>query len=92
MAKARARIIVSGFVQGVFFRYNTCNQAERLNITGWVKNRWDGKVEVLLEGEKEDAERLIAWCHQGPPGAQVNKVEVKWEEYKGEFNSFSIAW
>jgi acylphosphatase len=92
MAEARARVIISGIVQGVFFRYNTCNQAERFKVTGWAKNRWDGKVEALLEGEKEDVEKLIAWCHQGPPGAQVDKVEVKWEEYKGEFNSFSIAW
>ena len=92
MAEARARVIISGIVQGVFFRYNTCNQAERFKVTGWAKNRWDGKVEALLEGEKEDVEKLIAWCHQGPPGAQVDKVEAKWEEYKGEFNSFSIAW
>ena len=92
MAKTRARVVVSGLVQGVFFRYNTCDQAERLKVTGWAKNRWDGKVEALLEGEKGDVEKLIAWCHQGPPGAQVDKVEVKWEEYKGEFNSFSIAW
>lgn len=92
MARARARIVVSGIVQGVFFRHNTCSQAEKVNVTGWVKNLWDGKVEALLEGEREDLEKMIAWCRQGPAGAQVDKVEVKWEEYKGEFDSFSVNW
>ncbi len=92
MSEARARVIISGIVQGVFFRYNTCAQAEKFNVTGWVRNRGDGKVDALLEGAKEDIEKLIAWCRQGSPGSQVDKVEVRWEEYRGEFDSFSVTW
>ena len=61
-------------------------------MTGWVRNRGDGKVDALLEGAKEDIEKLIAWCRQGSPGSQVDKVEVRWEEYRGEFDSFSVTW
>ena len=90
MEKIRTKVIISGIVQGVLFRYHTCKQAEKINLTGWVKNRRDGKVEILVEGEKENIEELITWCRQGPPGALVKDVKVEWQEYKGEFNHFSI--
>ncbi|GAH85392.1 unnamed protein product, partial [marine sediment metagenome] len=51
---------------------------------------WDGKVEIVMEGEEEKVKELIDWCYQGPGSAIVEKVDIKWEEYRGEFNSFSI--
>ena len=90
MSQVRARIVVFGRVQGVFFRYTMCREAERLQVTGWVRNRIDGAVEAVMEGEKEAVENLVSWCRQGPPGAVVRKIDVEWQEYQGEFNSFSI--
>ncbi|MCL6584894.1 MAG: acylphosphatase [bacterium] len=90
--KVRAHLFISGIVQGVFFRYATKTEATRLGVVGWVKNLSDGRVEVVAEGEKVDVERLVAWCHRGPVGARVTKVEVQWENYSGEYSSFSIAY
>jgi len=92
MELARVNIIVKGLVQGVFFRATTQQQARQLNITGWVKNRWDGSVEIMAEGDKEKLERLISWCHQGPRGAIVEEVKVKWEPFQDEFTDFRIAY
>jgi acylphosphatase len=90
--KARARILVSGRVQGVFFRDHTRRWAGSLGLTGWVKNLWDGGVEVLAEGDREKIEELLARLRQGPPMARVENVEVTWEEYKGEYEDFRISW
>ena len=64
-----------GRVQGVFFRDSTHREAERLGVTGWVRNRDDGTVEAHLEGEGEAVDALVAWCAAGPPQAQVERVE-----------------
>jgi acylphosphatase len=90
--KARAHVIVSGRVQGVFFRDHTRRWADSLGLLGWVKNLWDGRVEVLVEGEKASIESLIAQLRQGPPLAQVKNVEVTWEEFKDEFCDFRMTW
>jgi acylphosphatase len=90
--KARARVIVGGRVQGVFFRYSTQEVATRLNVLGWVKNRWDGKVEAVFEGERDGVEKMIEWCHKGPPGAHVQNVDTHWEDYLGEFEQFSTVY
>ena len=90
--KARARVTVRGRVQGVFFRYSTREMAHRLQVFGWVKNRWDGSVEAVFEGEKEGVERMIEWCHEGPVGAHVQRVDIQGEEYLGEFDEFSISY
>ncbi|MGB9627142.1 MAG: acylphosphatase [Thermodesulfobacteriota bacterium] len=92
MEKARARVIVEGRVQGVFFRAHTQEEAYVLGLTGWVKNRRDGRVEAVFEGDKEKVERMIQWCHYGPPGARVNDIQVTWEDYQGEFKDFSIVY
>ena len=92
MEKARARVLVSGLVQGVFFRSYAVEEARSLNLTGWVKNRWDGRVEVLMEGDKEDINKMIAWLREGPPTAQVSDIEITWEKYSGEFNYFSVKY
>lgn len=88
--KVRAHVYVTGRVQGVFFRHFTQVQAEKRNVKGWIKNLPDRRVEAVFEGEKEDVEALIEFCHHGPPGAKVKNVEVRWENYTGEFNGFEI--
>lgn len=90
MARARLSAVVHGYVQGVFFRANTQKRAIELGLTGWVKNRNDGSVELIAEGEKEALGALLIWCGKGPSGAKVDKVEHSWEDFKGEFTSFSI--
>jgi len=88
MVKVRAHVFVSGMVQGVFFRYETRRLAIRSGVSGWVRNLLDGRVEAVFEGEKENVERLVEFCRRGPPGARVTRVEVLWEDYKGEFEGF----
>lgn len=87
----RAHVFVSGIVQGIFFRSNTRFEANKRNVTGWVRNLPDGKVEAIFEGEKNDVDELIKYCKEGPPRARVMNVEVYWEKYSGEFKKFSIC-
>jgi acylphosphatase len=90
--KARAHLIISGFVQGVFFRAHTQDKALELGLEGWVRNRYDGTVEAVFEGEKDKVEEMIGWCQRGPSGARVSGVSVDWEDYKGEFRGFDILY
>ncbi|MFQ6117721.1 MAG: acylphosphatase [Candidatus Bipolaricaulia bacterium] len=90
--KRRAHLLISGRVQGVFYRANTRDEARRLGLTGWVRNLPDGRVEAVVEGVEERIKELIDWCHQGPPGALVRGVEVGWEDYQGEFAGFEIRY
>ena len=92
MAKKRAHVFISGWVQGVFFRLNTQELAQRFGVTGWVRNLRDGRVEAVFEGEEEDVKRMVSWCHHGPPGAVVEKVEVTYENYTGEYKTFDIRY
>ena len=85
---SRIHIFVYGDVHGVFFRANTTSTAKQLGVTGFVRNRSDGSVEVIAEGEKEKLEKLLEYCHHGPEAATVEKVKSEWEEYKGEFSDF----
>ena len=87
----RAHVVISGIVQGVFFRHYTRERASELGAKGWVKNRMDGKVEAVFEGEKEKVDELIRWCHRGPSGARVTDVDVGWEDHMDEFRSFSVV-
>ncbi len=89
--KARARIVVSGRVQGVFFRDHTQRWASSLGLAGWVRNLGDGRVEAVVEGEKEKIEDLVGYLKQGPPLARVEDVVVSWEEPKGEFSDFRVT-
>ncbi len=89
--EARARILITGLVQGVFFRREITDHARRLGISGWVKNLQDGRVEALGEGEKAQLDELIRFCHVGPRGAIVRRVEVEWSDYSGEFRGFRIT-
>ena len=92
MEKARARVIVEGRVQGVFFRHHTQAAAFRLGVRGWVKNRRDGRVEAVFEGDREKVDQIIQWCHRGPSEARVKNVIVVWEEYTEEFEDFSVTY
>ena len=86
----RAHVIVSGRVQGVFFRAETRRAAERLGVHGWVRNRADGSVEALFEGQQATVNDAIAWCHHGSPMARVSGVQVTWETYRGDLDGFTI--
>ncbi|PSO44411.1 MAG: acylphosphatase, partial [Parcubacteria group bacterium QH_9_35_7] len=66
------KIIISGRVQGVFYRKNTKQKAQKLGLTGYVKNMPDGTVKIEVEGEEEKLEKLTEWCHQGSPAANVS--------------------
>lgn len=90
MPRVRAHVYISGYVQGVNFRASTRREAVTHGVTGWVANVSDGRVEAILEGEASDVQRVIDWCHQGPPRAHVEKVEVNWEPYAGEFDGFDV--
>jgi acylphosphatase len=89
--KIRAHVYISGRVQGVFFRSETRQKAHRHNVTGWIRNLPDRRVETILEGEKEDVEKLVEFCKKGPAGAKVTRVEVMVEAYSGEFDNFLIS-
>lgn len=89
--QARAGILISGLVQGVFFRREITDLARRLGITGWVRNLSDGRVEVLAEGERSQLDTLIRFCNVGPRGAVVRGVHLLWSDYKGEFRGFRIV-
>jgi acylphosphatase len=88
----RVHVIVAGRVQGVFFRAVTQQTAKGFNLTGWVCNMADGRVEAVLEGEDENVDKMLAWCHIGPPAARVEEVLSTEETYTGEFRDFSIKY
>lgn len=86
----RAHVIISGRVQGVFFRMETMEEANRSGVSGWVKNRHDGTVEAVFEGDKNSVESMLQWCKKGPPASKVDNVQLTWEPYAGEFKKFEI--
>ena len=88
--KVRAHVYVSGKVQGVFFRVETRNIALKNNVTGWIRNTFDNRVEVVFEGERKDVEKLLTFCRHGPPMANIVKINVIWEDYLGIFKDFQI--
>ncbi len=89
--QVRAHAIISGRVQGVFFRVETQRAAERFGVAGWVRNRPDGTVEAVFEGRQQDVDAALDWCRQGPRMSHVDKVDVNWQAYTGEFKSFEIT-
>jgi acylphosphatase len=86
----KAFIHVAGIVQGVYYRSMTKRKADELALTGTVRNMPDGSVSIVCEGEEEDVLRLIEWCKEGPRGARVDRIDVRWEEPDGRFHDFSI--
>lgn len=88
--KIRIHLFISGRVQGVFYRQNAKNKAEKLKINGWVKNLEDGRIEAVFEGEKEKVEEMVEWAKRGPIIARVDNIEIIKEEYQDEFRNFEI--
>ena len=80
----RLRVLVSGTVQGVWFRESARREAERQGVAGWVRNLPDGRVEAAFEGPAPGVEAMVQWCHRGPPNAAVERVEALPEEPQGE--------
>ena len=86
----RAHVLVSGHVQGVGFRYFAQREARRLRVAGWVRNRGDGRVELLIEGDEPAVAAMLDWCRHGPSGAWVDDVAVEWEAPTEELRTFEV--
>lgn len=83
MSAVRKRVVVHGDVQGVFFRDTTRRMASSRGVAGWVANRADGAVEAVFEGEDDAVESMVAFCREGPRGAEVERVEATDEQPEG---------
>lgn len=86
----RLHAMVVGRVQGVSFRYFVLEQAAKLDLLGWVRNRWNGSVEVAVEGSRQNLELLLQALRDGPPMAAVTDIDSEWLPYTGEFVSFEV--
>ena len=86
----QAHIFVMGFVQGVGFRRFIRSKARLLGLTGWVKNLSDGRVEVLVQGTKEDIQKLITICEKGTFFSEIKSVQIEWEEKQEKYQTFEI--
>ncbi len=86
----RLHATVDGFVQGVGFRMFVIESARSLRLTGWVRNTFDGKVEVVAEGDRKALEQLLSKLRQGPRSALVQNVSQDWEQATGEFSRFDV--
>jgi acylphosphatase len=84
MALKRAHVLVSGRVQGVFFRASCAEQARARGLTGSVRNTTDGRVDATFEGDDAMVDAMVAWCREGPPWARVESVEVQEERPEGD--------
>jgi acylphosphatase len=82
--------IVHGTVQGVGFRYSTLQAAKRLGVSGFVRNRADGTVEIQVTGAADQVKALLDWAHHGPAGARVSRVEVNYPSTQETFDGFTI--
>ncbi len=91
MSDKRIHILVSGLVQGVFFRAYTRKTAEKYGLTGWVRNLSDGRVEIVAEGPEESLLELLEWSKKGSPHAKVQGVRYRWLPYTGEYTNFDIS-
>ena len=86
----RLHAIIQGHVQGIGFRYFVKGKAKSLGLTGWVRNRWDGSVEVLTEGKRTELDSLLEALYHGPRGATVTNLDPQWQEATGEFLDFQV--
>ena len=90
--KKRVVLKIHGDVQGVSFRYYTQEQAQELGLTGWVQNDPEGTVSIVAEGKEEDLKKLIDWIRKGPSLAKIDKVDIGWQNFKGELEGFEIKY
>ena len=88
--KTRVHVVISGQVQGVWYRASAKQKAEELGLTGWVKNTVDGNVEAVFEGEKALVDEMIAWCWKGPPLARVADVKITRTPVDGTLIGFDV--
>lgn len=88
--KNRAHLLISGRVQGVWYRDSTKRQADNLGLTGWVRNCESGQVELIAEGADAAIDKLISWCRTGPSMARVTDVRIDFDDYRGEFVGFRV--
>ena len=91
-AGKRVHVIVHGSVQGVFFRVETQRAAQAADVRGWVRNRPDGTVEALLEGDSNAVATVLDWCRRGPRTGRVSHLDVNWEDYVGDLANFKIKY
>ena len=91
MKDTRAHVIISGKVQGVFFRAETQRAALARGVTGWVKNRLDGTVEAVFEGPEQSVVSMVEWCKRGSPASRVEDIDVRWGKGLQEFSGFDIT-
>jgi acylphosphatase len=92
MIQKRIHIFIVGRVQGVFFRQSTRVMAIKNNVTGWVKNLNDGRVEIIAEGETQNIDNLIIWCKTGPANSRVDEFELSEENFTSEFENFEVRY
>ena len=92
MVQKRVHIFVNGRVQGVFFRQATKVIAMKNNVTGWVQNLDDGRVEILIEGDDKCVDSVIAWCDCGPANSRVDDIQINNENYLGSFENFEVRY
>jgi acylphosphatase len=90
MALKQLQLFVRGRVQGVYFRASAQREARRLGLTGWVRNRSDGSVEIVAEGEEVAIRELHGWAQKGPSAARVERVDTRWRSFTGDFPDFRI--
>ena len=90
--KIKVHVIISGRVQGVWFRVNTKKKADELDLSGWVKNTEDGKVEAVFEGDEKNIYDMIRWCSKGSTNSKVSKIEIFKKKYIKEYDNFSIIY
>ena len=83
--------MITGKVQGVYFRAETQRAARQRNVQGWVRNRSNGSVEALFEGDEPSVKAMLEWCRQGSSFSRVHHVDVQWEAYIGDFDRFDIV-
>ena len=87
----RIHVMISGKVQGVFFRISAQDKANELNLTGWVKNIFNNAVEIIAEGDREELSKLTGWLQLGPPNAIIDKISIEWSDQpERQFSSFEI--
>ena len=92
MEQQRIHLLVSGKVQGVFFRQALKVVAKKNNVLGWVRNLTDKRVEAVLEGDKKSVNLVIEWARIGPANSHVDNIEINNEEFKNEFSTFEVAY
>ncbi|WP_299976839.1 acylphosphatase [Desulfobacula sp.] len=90
--KIQIKVIVSGRVQGVFYRFHTKNTADRLGVKGYVKNLSNGSVEAVFEGEQPSVTQMMDWCHKGPAASKVEDVLAEKAEAPSNFETFEIRY